>query len=130
MTLLDPQPRLYSPGQIAVASLLGSPFAGSILLGLNERALGRTSRALWIVGGGFFGSAAMIAAGFFLPPAASEGLGIGSIVAMHRLSVMTRDTRSGHEAERSGSWPFAVALGVITFAMIVGAAILVFLLVG
>lgn len=45
-------PRLFTPGAIAIAALLGSTAAGTLLHAWNLRALGRTrGAALWAVGG-------------------------------------------------------------------------------
>jgi hypothetical protein len=45
-----PSYRLFSPGQILGASLLGSILAGAILYGINARRLGRTFEAWFTVG--------------------------------------------------------------------------------
>ena len=124
MNMLEPVSRLYSPSQVAVSSLLGSPVAGALLLALNEKKLGRNARALWAAAGGIFGTAALVAVGALLPAAAAQGLGVGSIVAMHRIALMTRDARAGQEPEKPGSWGIAVALGAACFVLIVGAAVL------
>lgn len=115
---------IYSPAQVAVASALGSPFAGALLLARNEWALGRKGRALWTGCGGFAGTGALVGIGALLPAAAAQGLGVGSIVAMHRLAVMTRDARGGRDSERPGSWWIAVALGAACFVLIVSVAVL------
>ena len=123
-------PRLYAPSQVAVASLLGSPVAGAFLLGLNERSLGRPRRALWAAGGGLVGTAVLVGVGALLPAAAARGLGIGSIVAMHRIAAMARDARDGHGSENPGSWWIVAALGAACFVAIVGAAVALSLAAG
>jgi hypothetical protein len=58
---------LYSPGQIAWASFLGSPLAGGILMALNYRRFGNSTAATLAFTAGLLGTMLLMVISFFLP---------------------------------------------------------------
>ncbi|MFO0819073.1 MAG: hypothetical protein U1A77_14100 [Pirellulales bacterium] len=61
------QQTLYSPGQIAWASFLGSPLAGGILMALNYRRFGNSTAAALTFTAGLVGTVLLMVISFFLP---------------------------------------------------------------
>jgi len=61
------QMRLYSPGQIAGATFLGSPVAGCVLMMLNFRRMGDFTAANLALIAGAIGTIAIIVLAFVLP---------------------------------------------------------------
>ena len=59
--------RLYSPALITVATLLGAPVAGCILLAHNYRSLGKQATAKQLLIWGTLGTALLLVVAFFLP---------------------------------------------------------------
>lgn len=64
---MPPTARLYAPAHIGVASILGSPVAGGLLLFLNERRLGRPGAAVRMLLVGVLLAAATFAAAWLIP---------------------------------------------------------------
>jgi hypothetical protein len=61
------RPTLYTPGQVALASFLGSPIAGALLIAGNFRRLGRPDRSWLAVLLGLLATVAILALAFVLP---------------------------------------------------------------
>lgn len=59
--------KLYSPGQVAWASFLGSPIAGAILMALNFRRLTDFKSANYTLVCGLMGTCLLFVLAFFLP---------------------------------------------------------------
>jgi TonB family protein len=59
--------RLYSPLQVAIATFIGAPIAGGILLSANYRALGSIAPSRWAIASGFFSTAALFFIASLLP---------------------------------------------------------------
>ena len=89
-----PEYRLFSPGQILGVSLIGSVLAGAILLGLNERRLGRP-RVAWLAFGlGLVVVVALVAVSF----AAGDNLHRLSFIG-HVLAFAVWDAAKRQEGE-------------------------------
>jgi len=74
---------LYTPNQVTLATFLGAPLGGSILLAINERRLGRPQSAVVAVIVGVVAAVALVGLAFALPnnvPGAP--LGLAPIIAM------------------------------------------------
>src|SRR5262252_4345411 len=69
--------KLYSPGQIAGATLLGSPFAGCWCLAHNFAALGNDSARIQSLVWGAVSTAGLMVLSMFLP-----GRGLGTLGAL------------------------------------------------
>ena len=60
--------KLFSAFSVGLATFLGSMFAGSILMGINYRRLGRPGEGLAMIVGGLLATSFMIGCGAFLLP--------------------------------------------------------------
>jgi hypothetical protein len=58
---------LYAPNLVGLATFLGSPFAGSVIMAINEHRVGRTSAAVKTVLAGFVGTGLLFALAMALP---------------------------------------------------------------
>jgi hypothetical protein len=91
-----PTYKLYDSGAVALASFLGGPVPGTILMALNYRRLGRPNHAVLA---GLAGVSALVGAvllGNLLPHGTTTGLGIGLSVATWR----TAQTLQGHDIDQ------------------------------
>jgi hypothetical protein len=61
------RPRLYSAQQVAVATFIGGPIAGCLLLGSNYGALGKPSQRLQVIVMGAVATAGVLALALVLP---------------------------------------------------------------
>lgn len=58
---------LYTPNQMVLATFLGSPLAGTVLLAINEQRLGRPKAVLPTIAFGILATAMLITIGAFVP---------------------------------------------------------------
>ena len=61
------QQALYSPQAVGLATFLGSPIAGGIIMAMNYRRLGRLASGRIAIVGGLIATAALVGLGFALP---------------------------------------------------------------
>jgi hypothetical protein len=121
--------RLYSPTLITVATLLGAPVAGCILLAHNFRVLGRHSAARqWLVGGSV-GTAVLLVVGYFLPDNfPNMVLPISYTMGMHQAVKQLQGAEYASHLARGGAkgsaW-MAVGTGLACLCAIVGIVLLV-----
>lgn len=59
--------RLYTPGHVSLATFLGTPLAGSVIMAMNENRLGRKGTAVKMVLAGIAGTIVLLAISFALP---------------------------------------------------------------
>ena len=79
--------RLFSPGQIAWATFLGSPLAGCVLLSMNYRRNSNSSAAKKTLAAGAAVTVVLMIVAFLLPDAVpSSALPIGCVFAMHQIA--------------------------------------------
>jgi hypothetical protein len=117
---------LYTPNQIALATFLGSPLAGTVLFAMNERRLGRDSAVLPVVLLGALGTALLFGVSAVLPesmPTMPLGIasvfGIRAIAQARQHAVIAEHLAAGR---RKGSgW---IALGVGLAGMVVCLAVI------
>jgi hypothetical protein len=127
-----PTYRLYSPGQIALASFLGAPLAACWLWSHNYRRLGEARRATRCLIWGVAGTAILVTIAFFLPEHfPSTVIPIGYTVGLYQVakqSFGTAITQHLAAGGRPGSWWAVVGVGVaglcIVLAVIVGISLL------
>lgn len=78
-----PTYKLFSPTHVGVATFLGSPLAGAIIMAVNYARLGRAQAARTAVVLGAIGTGLLVAVGFALPDEVpSSGLGIAGLAVM------------------------------------------------
>jgi hypothetical protein len=123
--------RLYSPALMTVATFLGAPVAGCILLAHNYRVLGKQSAARhWLIWGSI-GTALLLVVAYFLPDKFPHmALPIGYTVGMHQAVKQVHGAEyAAHIAAggAKGSVWAAVGVGLACFCTILGVFVLVVL---
>ena len=126
-----PGGKLFSAGQITLATFLGAPLAGCLLLVKNFRALGKGGAAWQPLVVGIASTTLLIILGFILPEKfPGAGLAAGGCFGIYYYAkqvqggVIENHLKAGG---RQGSWLSAIAVGVVCavvlFALIVALAI-------
>jgi hypothetical protein len=126
-----PEVRLFSVGQVGLATFLGSPAAGAVLMAINYLRTRQTDKAAWAFGLGALAVVAIVALVFVLPddiPRAPVGIpGLVAIVLLYRHlqgPLFSQHVASGGP---QASWWSAAGVGVgsgaAVLALIVGAAL-------
>jgi hypothetical protein len=128
-----PDGKLYSAGQVALATVLGAPVAGSLLVARNYEVL-ENRRAAWgALAVGIGATLFLLALAFLLPEnTRMTGLSGGICIAAYLTAKNIQgDTVDRHlkAGGRKGSWGLTVVLGlvctIITLGLLVAAAIVV-----
>ena len=115
--------RLYSVGSITLATALGTPVAGGILMALNYRRLGQLQSAkkalLWT--GGF--TILLFILAFVLPDRFGHGMAAGSLIGMYKLAksmlgaaVTAHRSAGGRIASAWGA--FGIGLACLTVVLL------------
>jgi hypothetical protein len=111
-----PGSKLFSVGQITLATFFGAPVAGCLLLAQNYRALGKDSAALQSLVIGIASTILLIAIFSCLPDSVpGKGVALGSCIGMRQVvaqlqgSIIDNHLKAGG---RKGSWWIAFAVGV------------------
>jgi hypothetical protein len=126
-----PDGKLYSAGQITLATFLGAPLAGGLFLARNYQVLGQGAAAWRALAVGIGATAALLALALLLPENfPSAGLPAGSCIAMYcyakqwRGGAIDAHLKAGAE---NGPWALVVAVGigcaVLVFGLLVAAAV-------
>jgi hypothetical protein len=120
---------LYDTTTVGVATFLGSALAGSAVMALNYKRLGRSSTAWLTLGVGVLVTGLLVASGFFLPSGPWDtGIGIGLLIGTIRLANnLQRGLVDAHRQAggKVGSRWVGAAIG-IGVLIIVGGSILGF----
>jgi hypothetical protein len=120
----EPDGRLYSAGQIGLATFLGAPIAGCLLLARNYELLENKKAAWQLLGVGIGATIVLLIIAFLLPEnTRGTGLSLGSCIGMYFTAKhLQGDTVERHlkAGGRKGSWGLTVALGLICAVIIIG----------
>lgn len=124
-----PEYRLFSPGQVTLATVIGSFLAGAILMALNYRRLGQPAAARKAFRLAAAALVALAVAGPFLPESStvSIGLAVGSVVAMNQLANQLQGSPCRSHAARGGRTGSGLAVVGIAILCLVGVLALMFL---
>jgi len=110
---------LYSVGQITLATFLGMPIAGCLLLAHNYRELGNTTAGRLSFAAGLVATILLLALAFWLPENfPNMALPVGYCFGMRQLVAYLQGGEIANR--RKGSWVISIAAGVGCFAVIVG----------
>lgn len=108
---------LYTPNHVALATFLGTPFGGAVLMALNEVRRSRRTQAVYVVLGGLAGTGVLFAIGYLLPDGfPSFPIGIGSLLAMGAIArsqqgaLVHRHLAAG--GKRGSGW-LAAGIGIL-----------------
>ena len=124
-----PTYKLYAPGQMALATFLGTPIAGTLLLGRNFSKLGKRGAAWTSYVLGVLATAFLIAVAILVPRFPGM-MGLGSIAVIWTLGSTMQGPQYQRHLEcggrRASSW---AAIGIsllstlIVFAIVVGGVV-------
>lgn len=125
--------KLYTGGQVLLASFLGAPIAGAILLGFNYRAVGKPASGFKAILAGAVATIVLFTVAFFLPDGFPNFiLPAAYCVAMYQFTLHffgAEITKSKAEG-KNGSWLVAAAVGIVCLVVllliIVAAVFLIF----
>jgi hypothetical protein len=119
----EPDGRLYSAGQIGLATFLGAPIAGCLLLARNYELLENKKAAWQLLAVGIGATIVLLIIAFLLPEnTRGSGLSLGACIGMY----FTAKHLQGETVERhlkaggrKGSWGLTVALGLVSALIII-----------
>jgi threonine/homoserine/homoserine lactone efflux protein len=119
--------RLYSKIQVSVATLLGSPFAGAVLMFLNYRSLEMNKKAAQslVIGGG--ATLLLLLVAFLLPENSPNFiLPLASIVAIQEWYKRSQEEAfRNHVARggRKGSWWVSIGVSLSLLVLVVAVTV-------
>lgn len=111
--------RFYSPNGVGIATFIGSPLAGAIVLALNYRLLRRPGAAWGVMAIGIAGMVALFAAVVQMPDTAPS-LGVPLSIGMYFLAKQLQGKQFAQHVAAGGkqgsSW-YAAGIGVVPTAL-------------
>ena len=120
---------LYTPNQLVLATFLGAPIAGSILMAINEQRLGRPKGVLSALSVGIGMTILIVGLAFVLPdnfPGLPLALaGMGAIRAFAHVKQAEAVTKHLHWGGRKGSSWVAAGIGLLGCVALLAAVVLV-----
>ena len=127
-----PEGRLYSVRQIILATFLGAPLAGCVLLAQNYRVLGQSTAVLITLLAGGASTALLLALAFVLPDNfPNMVLPVASCLALRQMAIHLQGERISTHMTLGGkkrSWWIVVAIGAACLVLIFGVILVVVLL--
>jgi hypothetical protein len=127
-----PEGRLYSVRQIILATFVGAPLAGCVLLAQNYRVLGQSTAVLPTLLAGGASTALLLALAFILPDNFPNLiLPVASCFALRQMAIYLQGERISTHMTLGGkkrSWWIVVAIGAISLVLIFGVIFVVVLI--
>ncbi len=113
---------LYAPNLVGLATFLGSPFGGSVIMAINEHRVGRTRAAVKTVLAGFVGTGLLFALAALLPTGVPRfPFSVGPLVLMMFIARSRQDAfvRQHHAmgGKRGSAWA-AAGVGVLSSVVV------------
>lgn len=123
--------KLYSVGQITLATFLGTPVAGSLILARNHQALGKSGSAWTMVLVGAGATILLVILGLVLPEGVpATGFSFGACIAMYYYAKDSQGATIENHLKAGGSkgsWAVTVLVGIICsiilFALLIALAL-------
>jgi hypothetical protein len=119
-----PSYKLYTPGAVGLATFLGSPIAGTVVMAINYKRLGNRSAAGKALALGFVGTVALGTVAALLPQALSLAPSIGAWVGMNSIAKSLQGEVVEEHTSRGGqlasNWK-AAGIAVVVCIMLVAA---------
>ena len=120
--------KMFSKAQVSLATFLGAPIAGAILMCKNCKAMGQPKGAQQSITTGIIGTVIILVIAFFLPDNIPDMiLPIASLFAVQQWYKQTQEESFKSHISRGGgkgSWWFAIRIGlsclILIFAVIFG----------
>jgi hypothetical protein len=113
---------LYTSKHVALATFLGTPFGGAVILALNEHRLGRAGAALKSLLGGVVATGFLLTIGLVVPQGVPTlPLSIGSLVVMSQIAksrqgaVVAQHFAAG--GKRGSGWA-AAGIGILALLVV------------
>lgn len=124
--------KLYTPGQVTLATVLGTPVAAFYLLSLNRRRLGRDVSATNTLLAGFAITAGAMVLGWLLPEAITRALPVAVAVSVSQYARADRPILDDHRARggRTESWLKAAGVGLLGLAALALVVVVLVMLIG
>lgn len=123
LNLPEVKGRLFSVGQIVLATLLGAPLAGCLLLAANYRQLGKSAAAWQAVAAGIVSTIVLMIVSFWLPEKFPGSL-LPAVycVTMRQTVIQLQGGAIDNYLKDGGkgSWAIAVAIGIVSLIVILG----------
>ena len=110
--------RAFTPGQVALATFLGSPIAGGVLMALNHRRVGQGGAAAMSLFVGGVVTAVLVVAGFALPDKIGTALAAVGIITMLQFAKVQEPKLGPTDKASTGA---AVGIGLALLVLIGGA---------
>lgn len=124
LNLPEVKGRLFSVGQIVLATLLGTPLAGCLLLAANYRQLGKSAAAWQAVAAGIVSTIVLMIVSFWLPEKfPSSLLPAVYCVTMRQTVIQLQGGAIDNYLKAGGgkgSWAIAVITGIVCLIVILG----------
>src|ERR1039458_5994204 len=120
---------LFNADSVGMATFLGTPIAGSILMAVNYRRLGKGSQAAASLAIGLLVTALAILGGSLLPQAVSAGIAVGLFLAARAAAKGLQGMaveQHVREGGKLGSKWMAAGLGLGLLAIIVGGYVVIY----
>jgi hypothetical protein len=119
-----PDYKLFDSGSVALATLFGTPIAGTFLMAMNYRRLGKKDNARWAIAAGVAGTVTAVLLRYVIPQGASAGVAIGMLAATMRASKSLQgDAIEKHVATGGSLGPrwaaFGLGVGALTAVLAV-----------
>ena len=128
--LTPPSYKLFDSVSVLLATLLGSPVAGTVLMGVNYRRLGKVGLAAIAIAAGGAATALAIIFGNMIPPALSTVVAIGLLLTTKSCAQVLQGPALADHVSRGGKlgsrWA-AAGIGVAFLAVIFGVVFVVIL---
>lgn len=109
---------LFTPNHVALATFLGTPFGGAVVMAVNELRRSQKQQAAVVVLGGLVGTGLLLALGFILPDGfPTFPIGLGSLFVMAAVArsrqgaLVHRHLAAG--GKRASGWA-AAGIGVLS----------------
>ena len=113
---------LYAPNLVGLATFLGSPFGGSVIMAINEHRVGRTRAAVKTVVAGFVGTGLLFALAALLPTGVPRfPFSLGPLLLMMFIARTRQDAfvRQHHArgGKRGSGWT-AAGIGLLSSVVV------------
>ena len=119
---------LFDPTSVGIAAFLGTPIAGTALMALNYRRVGKPRQALWTFVIGVTVTLLVLAFGYLVPAAASTVIAVTLFVATYNAAKSMQATMINQHLEHGGQlasrWA-AAGVGIGAMVLVLGGVFVV-----
>lgn len=121
---------LYTPGHVGLATFLGTPFAGAVIMAINEHRVGRTAAAVKTALAGLVGTGLLLAIATLLPDGIPRfPISVGPLVLMMAIARSRQEAfvRQHHAmgGKRGSGWA-AAGIGLLSAVVVLVPFVVIF----